>query len=196
MHRLCRNRGHGTGPAHYFTTERSTAIRRRDHGWCEVGLEQTRSRTTVLSGAQFESEAATRFRCLDCRGQILGQGSCCTHRSRRGTSAGNDGRRSFDEGSSVQVSNSSVECLLRWRPRHSVASGGAMKPSPASSGAPTAGLQAGSLDDVATRVRISRHRGHPFHGIADSVSQPRRTPFHADRGQRFSVMADSGSARG
>ena len=45
-------------------------------------------------------------------------------------------------------------------------------------------------------LRISRHRGHPFHGIADSVSRPRRTPFHADRGQRFSVMADSGDARG
>ena len=144
MHRLRGKRGHRTGPAHYFTFERNTPIRRRDHGWCEVGLGQTRSRTAVLSGAQFKSEAAARFRRLDCRGQILGQGSCCTHRSRRGTSAGNDGRGSFNESSGVQVSNSSAECLLRWRPQHSVPSGGAMRPISSSSGAPTAGLQAGS----------------------------------------------------
>jgi hypothetical protein len=36
-------------------------------------------------------------------------------------------------------------------------------------------------------MRISRHRGHRFHGIADSVSR--------EGGQRFSLMADSDGAR-
>jgi len=35
-------------------------------------------------------------------------------------------------------------------------------------------------------VRISRHRGHPFHGIADSVSR--------QGGHRFTLIADSVSA--
>jgi DNA-binding transcriptional LysR family regulator len=36
------------------------------------------------------------------------------------------------------------------------------------------------------RLRISRHRGHPFHGIADSVSR--------QGGHRFTLIADSVSA--
>ena len=35
-------------------------------------------------------------------------------------------------------------------------------------------------------LRISRHRGHPFHGIADSVSR--------QVGHRFTLIADSVSA--
>jgi len=35
-------------------------------------------------------------------------------------------------------------------------------------------------------VRISRHRGHRFHGIADSVSR--------EGGHRFMLIADSVSA--
>jgi len=35
-------------------------------------------------------------------------------------------------------------------------------------------------------LRISRHRGHPFHGIADSVSR--------QGGHRFTLIADSVSA--
>ncbi len=36
------------------------------------------------------------------------------------------------------------------------------------------------------QLRISRHRGHPFHGIADSVSRR--------GGHRFTLIADSVSA--
>jgi len=35
-------------------------------------------------------------------------------------------------------------------------------------------------------LRISRHRGHPFHGIADSISR--------EGGHRFTLIADSVSA--
>jgi hypothetical protein len=35
-------------------------------------------------------------------------------------------------------------------------------------------------------LRISRHRGHPFHGIADSISR--------QGGHRFTLIADSVSA--
>jgi hypothetical protein len=42
------------------------------------------------------------------------------------------------------------------------------------------------LHDRATWVRISRHRGHSFHGIADSVSR--------QGGHRFTLIADSVSA--
>jgi hypothetical protein len=36
------------------------------------------------------------------------------------------------------------------------------------------------------RLRISRHRGHPFHAIADSISR--------QGGHRFTLIADSVSA--
>ncbi len=41
-------------------------------------------------------------------------------------------------------------------------------------------------DDAKAQMRISRHRGHPFHGIADSVSRR--------GGHRFTLIADSVSA--